>query len=237
MKLNFLTFGTSYNFFGAKDRIKNELNSIQEKYNLFDTINILDENDLDEDYFNNVSSILTKKREFYLKSWKPYIINKLLDKICENDFILYSDMGNSYEKFNKLDCDILIDLTNRFGNKTVALNNTSCGPIKIQIRKEILKVFNLENDLYFLNNFPHYQTNILLLKNNSNTKHLIQEWWLYYLKHPNTLDFDRRDKTNQDECFFISNRDQPIFQCLLYKYNYNILNYNSSLKFIKRLKG
>ena len=153
MKLNFLTFGTSYNFSNSKNRIKNELNSIQEKYNLFDTINILDENDLDEDYFNNVSSILTKRREFYLKSWKPYIINKLLDKICENDFILYSDIGNSYEKFKKLDSDILIDLTNRFGNKTVALNNTSCGPIKIQIRKEILKVFNLENDLYFLNNF------------------------------------------------------------------------------------
>ncbi len=240
MNIHFVTFATS-NWIEYKKRYNDQITYIQDNYQLFDTVSILDENDLDINYYKQIEKILDKKREFYQMSWKPYIIFKLLNKIRYGDCVLYMDGGCSFINYREFNSEIkeLFRITNSLNENNFISMNFYDGkklPVKIQIRLKMLDVFQLKNDSKFLCTFPHYQTNAILVYKCTASMKLMSDWFNFYLKYPEILNVDRIDKTGEMEYFFQDNRDQSIMHCLLYKNGINVIPYQSSLKFTTRIR-
>lgn len=240
MNIHFISFATS-NWKYFKPRYIEQLDYIQNKYNFFKTFDLLNEDDLTDEYYNCIKDNLNKEWDFYLKSWKPYIIKKKLICIPDNDFLLYMDGGCSIIDYKTNNPSLfkikeIISIMN--DNNYIALTKIDPKkiPVKKQIRKEVLNVFELQNDSNFLDLFPHYQTGIIFLYKCKGCIELITKWWDYYLKYPQTINFCRNDKNNQEKYFLKSNRDQPILQCLLYRDKINVLNLNKLTAYITRIK-
>ncbi len=97
MKKYFLTFGNE-RFIKSRDRIINQVKILNSKDNkLFDiyikdTEKILNENDYIK-IINKINNVHGTGRGYYWYTWKPYIIQKNLKKINNNDILFYCDSG------------------------------------------------------------------------------------------------------------------------------------------------
>ena len=76
---------------------KNFKNSIKRLYNeaektgWFDSITLYGPENLDTNFKNKFKNILKHKRIAGYGIWRPYIINKKLNDISENDILIYLD--------------------------------------------------------------------------------------------------------------------------------------------------
>ena len=74
-----------------------------EKFGKEFQIIIFNKEEIDIDFYQKNKSILESKRGGGYWLWKPYIINKILNKINENDVLLYLDSTYYFtEKFTDL---------------------------------------------------------------------------------------------------------------------------------------
>ena len=87
-KIHFVTYSDN-NFFIARQRLINEA----KLFNEFTTINSLGPENLNADFNNTYKNILNQSRGGGYWIWRPLIIQNLLDKIKENEYILYLDAG------------------------------------------------------------------------------------------------------------------------------------------------
>ena len=145
-------------------------------------------------------------------------------------FIDYKHFKNSSNiLLNK--CELLN--SDRF----IAINiNGMKNNIKIQIRKELLNDLELINDTYFLNDFPHYQSGIILLYKCEKSIQFVKDWYNMYNLYYKDVNFKRRDKRNQFKYFYGNNVDQGFMQILLYKNKINILDFQEYKKYTKRIR-
>ena len=70
-----------------------------ESTNLFDKIIIYSHEDLGEDILSSKAFKFRKGGGYW--SWKPYIIDKTLEIMSENDVLLYCDVGCTINKSKK----------------------------------------------------------------------------------------------------------------------------------------
>ena len=234
---SFLTFCTS-NWKQSKIRFKEQLDIIQNTYHMFDNMYLYNENDLGGDY-KDVFFKYKERNGFRLWSWKPYLILKNLKQLNNNDYLLYLDGGCTFPMQELHLFKTYIDSYKYVLNDINYIGLTRCNglPVKYQIRDTILNRFELNNDSYFLEKYHHWQSGIILIKKTSESVHLIEEWYNYYLNYYKTdCDFDRYDKSNQIKGFLTHNCDQAILQCLLYKFKIDVLNIPYMLRLAKRIK-
>ena len=199
-------------FFNSKERIYKE--AINSKF--FNTISIYSPDDLSKDFVDNFSEILNLPRIGGYGIWRPYIIKEKLNKIDENDYLIYLDAG----------CTINHSAIKRFYEYIELLNNSEYGIISFQLShvernyttKEIFEYFNLNvNSKEALDN--QFLDGILIMKKNNHLANIIDKW--LEVVHNNPLLFTDYFNNDQND-YFIDNRHEQSILSIIVKLNGSI---------------
>ena len=218
MTIYFLSFGgSSDDYHKALERIIKQA----EELNLFDNIKGLTEKDLIEDteFWNKHGNFITNnKRGYGYYIWKPYIINKTLKEMNENDILLYLDCGCELNINGK---DKLLDFFNIVKSKK--LIGTIAGSFDHNFTKmDLIKYMQMEKSIDLLKS-AQIQAGIILLLKCDVTSKLINEWYEIATINYHFINDDKSLENNFDD--FIEHRhDQSIFSLLVKKYE--LLNFD-----------
>ena len=209
-----ITYGNE-KFYNSKKRLQNEANST----GWFDNITIYGPEDLDNDFREKNKNILNQNRGNGYWMWKSYIIKKHLDKINENDILIYLDTG----------CCINPKGKNRFDEYIEMLNKTDTSCISFQMNhlekvwsiKEIFQYFNIDVDGEIANS-GQIIGGVQIIKKNYKSINMVNQWVETISNNP--LLFTDHYNSNQ-ESYFIDNRhDQSIFSIIRKMNNTILLN-------------
>ena len=210
--------------FGNK-KYYNSLNRIKEeaiKMNIFDDIFIFNENDLlNFNEFNILSDnhkfILNNKRGYGYWIWKSFLVKKVLEKIENDDIIIYADAGCTlnYNGIKRLHEYINIVKNSQYGILSFELTCLE----KQYTKMDLFNYLNMNNN----ENLNKYQLvgGIFILKKNENIIKLINEW--YITSNIYNLINDSNSILKNDISFIEHRHDQSIFSLLRKKYGTEII--------------
>jgi hypothetical protein len=212
--------GGNQDYRDAVKRISYELSEI----GLFDKIVSYTDIDLKNDpefWGKHKEFVENNKRGYGYWIWKPYLIKKTIDKMNDDDILLYLDSGC---EANSDDNDRLMELL----NKCVEYNfmYTSTGQLeKSYTKMDTISKMNMIND-EIMNSIQH-QAAVVIIKKNEITTNFINDW--YYMVCDYHM-IDDSDSILKNDPAFIDNRhDQSIFSMLIKsdKYKNEINNPNN----------
>jgi hypothetical protein len=212
--IHLISYGDEH-FAKSKIRLHNQAKAL----GWFDYITIYEPTDIDSDFKNKFKNILLQPRGGGYWIWKPYIINKHLNKINDNDILIYLDAG----------CSINPNGQQRFNQYIEMLNQTDEGCISFQLLcqektytiKEIFQYFEIEHDNEIANTGQIIGT-IQIIKKNSNSIKLVNLW--NQTLYDNPLLFTDYYNKNQELYFKDNRHDQSVFSVIRKKYNSIVLN-------------
>jgi hypothetical protein len=205
----FMTFGgPTSNFHNSVRRICNEAENLQ----FFDNIYGFTEMDLkqDTDFWSKHGNFIENNQRGYgYWIWKSYLIQKELNKINENDILIYCDSGCQINSAGK---DRLLEYIDMLNN-----NKENYGIISFQLEfKELLytKRKILEHFSIDYNNDLQNMATVLIMKKNNHSINIIDNWYIsncnYDLINDNTY--------NEDPNFIENRHDQSTLSILVNKY-------------------
>lgn len=219
MKKELLLFITpNYN----KERINQDL--LDNKYNLFDEVKLLTNDDLD-DYIkpiveNNINKYGMRGYGYWI--WKPYIILQELNKLEEGDILVHLDIHcNLYKVKNIFD-----NIINELNDKSIILGVAGFNDYiytTTKLRKYIENKLNYKFTDDELNKFQ-FESGIQFIKNTQFSRNFIKQWFDLML---NGLDYvsDMYNTDISNHKTFIENRhDQSVISLLAKYYKFNIPN-------------
>ena len=206
--IHLITYGDD-KYANSKKRLCEEANRV----GWFDTKTLYGPESLDLDFQNKFKDILVRPRGGGYWIWKPYIINKHLGRIKDNDILIYLDAG----------CSINPNGIDRFKEYIEMLNNSDHGCISFQLgtnenlwtNKEIFDYLNVDINGDIANSSQIMAT-IIILKKNTNSINIV-DLWLKTL-HINPLLFT--DDYNNNPCnkggreYIETRHDQSIFSII-----------------------
>ena len=207
--IHLITYGDE-RFTQSKARIYNDVISS----GWFDSVAIYGPEDLDAEFKERFQNILQLPRGGGYWIWKPYIINKHLSRMNNNDILIYLDSG----------CTINLQGRNRFNEYIEMLNNSDDGIISFKTNylektwtvKEIFNYFNVSENSDIVNT-GQIIGGVKILKKNANSINIINLWLKALYDNPLLF----TDYYNNNQCpEYIENRhDQSICSiiCKLHK--------------------
>jgi hypothetical protein len=222
--IHLITYGDD-KYARSKSRLNNEANST----GWFDSVTLYGSGDLDDEFKSNVGNVLNQRRGGGYWTWKPYIVQKHLNKINEGDILIYLDSGCTINPHGK----------ERFNEYIKMLNNSEDGCISFQLKgllentftiKEIFNHFGVIEDDE-ITKTGQIIAGILILKKNSNSVNLVNLWNKTLCENP--LLFTDYYNTNQSSQFRDNRHDQSIFSVIRKMHKTTLLNDETleSLKF------
>ena len=167
----------------------------------------MNEKSISAEFYNLNKPILTQSRGAGYWLWKPYVINKMLNRINENDYLVYTDAGVEFVNninilINKMDQDVFL-----FGN-----NYPHVEWCKSDVMGALLPNWEYE----IKKDKRQVQASVLIIKNTYGARLFIAEW-LKYCQIDHFIDDSHSYKINYT--YFAEHRhDQAILTCLAYKY-------------------
>ena len=213
--IHLITYGNN-NYNNSKKRLYNEALSS----GWFDTITLYGDEDLDNTFKIQFKEILQQQRGGGYWIWKPYIIKKHLDKLQDDDILIYLDAGCSINKYGK----------QRFNEYINMVRNNDVGIISFQMdhieknwtTREIFQYFNIEEEDAKIKNSGQIMATIQIIKKNPNSIKLINLWNKVLYTNP-LLFTDYYNNQNQQYYFKDNRHDQSVFSIIRKKYNSIIL--------------
>ena len=210
--IHFITYGDSmYN--ETKQRLYNQASNL----GWFDKITSYGPEDLDEEFKEKFKEILALPRGGGYWIWKPYIINKHMQMIKDDDILIYLDAG----------CYINPKGFERFKEYIEILKNNDEGCISFQMNhhiekkwttKEIFENFNINSDSKDIIESGQIIATVKMFRKCANSINIVSAW--LNALHANPLLFtDHYNKNKQCEIFIDNRHDQSICSvlCKLYK--------------------
>jgi len=206
--------GCGQNYYDALERISNELNQT----NIFDEVILFTDKDLknDPEFWNkNGTFIDNNKRGCGFWTWKSYLIGKTLQKMNDNDILLYLDVGceivNNEDSYDRL--KQLIDKCDKFNILYTKAGHDMKTYCKMDLFEYMGMIDNEKMDS------DQYQSGLLLIKKNDLITDLIKDWYNiscnYHL-------IDDSPSILQNYSGFIEHRhDQAILSFLIKSDKYN----------------
>ena len=201
----FITFGNE-NYYNSLKLISKEVKN----FNIFDEIIIITDKELksDTDFWNKHSKFIeNNKRGYGYWLWKPYINLKLLEKINENDIVLYTDAGCTFNINGKNRLIDYINLVKEYDILSFQLTH----PERKYTKRDLFEYFDYENNDNQIN-----ATTFIYKK----CDFICNIFKLYYETCCNyhLLNDEKSISKNYDE--FIEHRhDQSIFSIIRKKFN------------------
>jgi hypothetical protein len=207
----FLTFGNE-RYYNSLDRIKNEALS----FNIFDKILIYNnlnlKNDFPDFWGKHENFIINNTRGYGYWIWKSFLVLKTLEKMNDNDILVYADAG----------CTLNNNGINRLNDYFEIIKNSDYGILSFNIghlekkytKMDIFNELEMNTDEYL--NSGQLMATIFILKKCNHTLKLINEWYnfscIYHL-----ID-DSESNVKNSEIFIENRHDQSIFSLILKKY-------------------
>ena len=210
--IHLITYGDSI-YEETKQRLYNQASNL----GWFDTITSYSPEDLDEDFKEKFKDILSHPRGGGYWIWKPYIINKHLEMIKDDDILIYLDAG----------CYINPKGFERFKEYIELLKNNEEACISFQMNhhiekkwttKEIFENFNINSDSKDIIESGQIIATVKMFRKCANSINIVSAW--LNALHANPLLFtDHYNKNKQCEIFIDNRHDQSICSvlCKLYK--------------------
>ena len=213
-KVHFITYG-NVTFENAKQRLYKEANNV----GWFDTVTVYGPEDLSQEFKHEFNYILKNPRGAGYWIWKFDIIKQQLNKLANNDILIYLDAG----------CSINTNGKTRFNEYIEMLSNSNESVISFQMphlekkytTKEIFNYFDMNvND----NNGNSGQIvgGILIMKNNDKMMMMIDEC-INVLRTDHLLVTDYYNKLGQCSDFIDNRHDQSILSLVRKKYGSIVL--------------
>ena len=207
MKIHFISFGTSWNYSNSIKRIKQQSSNM----NIFDTINIYTEKDIDNEYMNKHKDFFkNNKRGYGYWMWKSYFVKNMMDKIEENDIIIYADSGctlvNTPNAIKRLNQYITLCSRLEVGNISFQM----CFPEKSYSKMDLFKELDVTDEEMF--NSGQLVGGIFVLRKCPKTIDLINTY--YELSQNYHLINDDKSILSNDVSFVDHRHDQSLFSIL-----------------------
>lgn len=210
--IHFITYGDSdYN--ETKKRLHEQAVSL----GWFDTVTSYGSDDLDNDFKEKLKSILDQPRGGGYWIWKPYIINKHLEKINDSDILIYLDAGcyinpNGHERFKEY-----IDILKKSEEGCISFQMSKLPELCWTV-KEIFEYFNIHNNSMDIIASGQIMATVRMFKKNANSINIVSAWLDTLYQNP-LLFTDHYNKINQCKYFIDNRHDQSIISILskLYK--------------------
>ena len=201
---HFITFGNEI-YYNSVRRICQEAKTLQ----FFDEIKGFTDTDLQGTPFWNKHGqfILNNKRGYGYWIWKSYLIKEKLEKLNENDILVYCDAGcqvnpSGVERLNEY-----VDM--------LRSNKENYGVLSFQLKyKEEQYTKRVIFDIYECSKMLQNMATVVLIKKNNHSINIIQEWYSHCENYDLINDFTCNERPE-----FIENRhDQSILSVLVNKY-------------------
>jgi hypothetical protein len=210
--IHFITYGDSI-YEETKQRLYNQASNLE----WFDTITSYGPEDLDTVFKDKFKDILKLPRGGGYWIWKPYIINKHLQMIKDDDILIYLDAG----------CYINPKGFERFKEYIEMLKNSEEACISFQMNhhiekkwttQEIFDNFNIHSDSKDILESGQIIATVKMFRKCANSINIVSAW--LNALHANPLLFtDHYNKNKQCKMFIDNRHDQSICSvlCKLYK--------------------
>lgn len=241
MNIDYLTFANTGWSTQCLVRQRNSIESIQQIKNVFRDVFILNEKDLDKEYFDIFGKYLSDRGYGYW-SWKVYLIYKHLNRLNDGDVLLYLDAGCVFpdDKLNDFIESFEKKIHQMFSNKCY-IGLTDCYlPTALICNQLLLKHFDLNENQHFLFKYPHYQAGLQIIIKNDQTMNIYKQWYDLFINHyEDILHKPFWDKTGERPEYIHNGADQGALQCILYKNKFRICKCNDLFNyydFVKRSK-
>jgi len=227
----FITFGAGGdNYIDAGNRLVKQVKTL----GLFDKTILYTENDLIQDsYFweKHKNFILNNKRGYGYWLWKPYIIQKTLKLMNENDILLYLDSGCEVRVCKKQQmCDLF-----EYVNEDYIIGCPADVKLEREWTKRDLFSFLNMDTMNYLNSVQQQAGALLILKNVKVTE-MVTEWYNIGCNY-HLIDDTPSLLENANE-FREHRHDQSIYSLLLKKYNIQSdKNINNCIEYIRNRTG
>lgn len=213
--IHFITYGDNL-YDETKKRLYNQAINL----GWFDSVTSYGPDDLEQDFKEQFKDILELPRGGGYWIWKPYIINKHMDKMNDDDILIYLDAG----------CYINPKGLERFKEYIEILKNSNEACISFQMSqhiekkwttKEIFEHFNINCETGVSNDIletGQIIATVKMFKKNYNSMNIIQAWLNPLYQNP-LLFTDHYNKKTQCDMFIDNRHDQSICSvvCKLYK--------------------
>ena len=182
-----------------------------QKLNLVNSFTSYTDNDIDINFKKKFNGILNKKRGGGYWIWKPYLIKKHLEKINNNDILIYIDAGVTINLMGKYRLLEYIELLNKSKEGIISFQMEELQE-KYWTKREVFNYFNISYDDKIANS-GQLVGGILIMKKNKKLISQIEEWnrILYYDSSLFIDDFDRRFQIKD---FKDHRHDQSIFSII-----------------------
>ena len=203
-QIYFITFGS--------ERFKSHLQRIYKEANnsgFFDSITILSENDLPEDYKKQYS-INESTRGFGYWIWKSYITKKKLEEIAMGDILVYLDSGCSINKQGKKRYFEYLKLL--LESKHSNLSFQTNFPEKKYTKEDLFLYFGLDKN-EAIKNSGQLSCCPFLIKKDDNSIKLVDEWFTICHNKKRLID-DSLSIHPNDPQFIEHRHDQSVFSLL-----------------------
>jgi hypothetical protein len=208
MKKHLVIFGT--------DNYTNAITSLSKSSkNYFDKIHVFKSEDIDIDFKNKNSLILTQPRGFGYWLWKPYFILKVLNLVNKGDYVFYVDAGNIFLKdptflFEDIKTGGIILFDNRDGvlDGSASKNYISC-------KKDTFVLMGCDNDEYVYG--THLNASYQIYQKNENSIKFVSEY-LKYCENHNIITDTPNKYGNNYMGYYDHRHDQSILSLLAIKY-------------------
>jgi hypothetical protein len=214
MTKTFISFGgPTENYHNSVKRISEEAH----KLHFFDNIHCFTEIDLknDTDFWSKHGDFIESNvRGYGYWLWKSYLIKQQMDKMNENDILVYADAGC------QINCNGMVRLNEYI--ELLQKNETNYGILTFQTifqecqytKRKIFDFFDCNNE----SSKNSIQTNatVIILRKNAHSIKAINEWFDICSNHYELINDDICDEFDS----FIDNRhDQSIWSMIIKKYD------------------
>ena len=196
-------------------------------YSHFEVI-IFNKQNIDLNFKEENESILNNKRGGGFWLWKPYIINKILKNINDDDILFYCDSKYYFtEPFKNLFYDKMHNNILIWKNKP----NESSYYLKQWCKMDVVKKYNMYNET-FINNYEICWAGCMVLRKNNTISNLINRWLTICCNENDLTDIPSIIQNSPD---YIEHRhDQSLLSIVLHEFNIKL--YSFEKKYLQNIR-
>lgn len=183
----------------------------------FDEVAIFSPEDIDPAFRKYFQKVLSQQRGGGYWIWKPYLIQRVLESLNDDDILIYCDAG----------CMINSNGGKRFKEYIELLIRSETGCISFELphkeieftKQEVFDHFSPSDEVIHSNQL---MATVIMLKKCQHTIHLVNEWYATLYANP-LLFTDDKDNVAQHKEFIDHRHDQSIFSILQKTYQSEVI--------------
>lgn len=212
MKIYLMSYGDS-----KYDTQKEFFKRTAHASSFFDEVVIFSPEDLEPTFNKHFREILNQPRGAGYWIWKPYLIQRVLESLDDDDILIYCDAG----------CMINSNGSKRFKEYIELLTQSETGCISFELphkeieytKQEVFDHFSPSQNVIHSNQL---MATVIMLKKCQHAAHLVNKWYAALCENP-SLFTDDKDDTAQYPEFIDHRHDQSIFSILRKTYQSEII--------------